>query len=103
MFNFSNPDSVSLSKYFWIYWAFTVPLTAAVIVTWRIWTNMTLKKYRKDHGDEEARRHPAPAGPAPGDLAKNNFPLDDAREIPRISVEARVAGPAKRTLLPDRQ
>ena len=30
-------DTVNLSNKFWIYWATTIPLTAAVMVGWRLW------------------------------------------------------------------
>ena len=33
----SSSSTVGISNKFWIYWATTVPLTAAVVVGWRLW------------------------------------------------------------------
>jgi hypothetical protein len=27
------------SKYLWVYWVVTIPLTATVLIVWRIWSN----------------------------------------------------------------
>jgi hypothetical protein len=42
MFNWQSSSSSSstpslVSSYFWIYWAFTIPLTILVAFSWRLW------------------------------------------------------------------
>jgi hypothetical protein len=42
----SSPRLVS--SYFWIYWAFTIPLTITVALSWRIWW-----AWEKQHLDQD--------------------------------------------------
>jgi hypothetical protein len=52
MFNWEAPSSNSppriVSSYFWIYWAFTVPLTIIVAFSWRLWWT-----WEKRHLDQD--------------------------------------------------
>ncbi|KAH7402689.1 hypothetical protein BKA66DRAFT_6936 [Pyrenochaeta sp. MPI-SDFR-AT-0127] len=50
MFDWTSDPTRTLtsSKYLWIYWAVAVPLTALVLITWRIWWDLEEKKYQKE-------------------------------------------------------
>jgi hypothetical protein len=41
-------DSRVVSKLFWVYWAFTVPLTTLVGVGWRVWWSWEKKHFDDD-------------------------------------------------------
>lgn len=43
-----SPETQITSKYFWVYWAVTIPLTATVIGVWRVWWGMEEKKYQEE-------------------------------------------------------
>jgi hypothetical protein len=45
-----------VGQYFWIYWAFTIPLTALVLGAWTVWIQLKLKKHRKEDNEVRARR-----------------------------------------------
>lgn len=47
MFNWQSGGRV-VSKLFWVYWAFTIPLTIAVGVGWRIWWTWEKKNFDAD-------------------------------------------------------
>jgi hypothetical protein len=47
----SSDDSGSkkvVSNLFWVYWAFTVPLTVIVAVGWRLWWSWEKKRFDDD-------------------------------------------------------
>lgn len=53
MFDWKNGSSQSdsgrvVSELFWVYWAFTIPLTALVGVGWRLWWSWTRKHFDRD-------------------------------------------------------
>lgn len=41
-------DSSIASTYVWVYWAVAVPLTATVLIVWRVWMTMEDKTYDED-------------------------------------------------------
>jgi hypothetical protein len=52
-FNFQNSDGPSLSKEFWIYWAFTIPITVVIVAIWYVWEKRREAKYNKEDTDLE--------------------------------------------------
>jgi hypothetical protein len=44
----SSGSPPTISPYIWVYWAISIPLTAVVYVTWRIWWTLEEQKYRKE-------------------------------------------------------
>jgi hypothetical protein len=56
----------TVSGNFWIYWAFTIPLTILVLVFWRIWWVWQEKSYQREvnqatgvvgEEDQKSKRH----------------------------------------------
>ena len=45
MFDWDATEDRLVSRRFWIYWAVTVPLTAAVLVIWLAWTLFSERKW----------------------------------------------------------
>ena len=55
MFDFQESDgSVVVSRYFWVYWTISIPLTLFVMVTWLIWFRWQERREKKRVDDEEA-------------------------------------------------
>ncbi|KAF2735556.1 hypothetical protein EJ04DRAFT_491412 [Polyplosphaeria fusca] len=50
LFNWTpqTPGDRITSKYFWVYWVVAIPLTALVLIIWRLWWTMEEKRYRHD-------------------------------------------------------
>jgi len=53
-FNFQADDTRTLSHKFWIYWAFTIPLTVVIVAVWYFWEKRREAKY--DREDEDLER-----------------------------------------------
>jgi hypothetical protein len=43
-----DQDSGVASKYLWVYWVVSIPLTAFVLLCWRVWLKMEDKKYQTE-------------------------------------------------------
>lgn len=49
-FNFQNDGGTLVSSKFWIYWAFTLPITVVITAIWYMWEKRREAKYdREDH------------------------------------------------------
>lgn len=50
MFDWRSDElhAVVVSRYFWIYWAVAAPLTAFVLLIWRIWWTVEEKRYQAE-------------------------------------------------------
>ncbi|KAI1826800.1 hypothetical protein F4861DRAFT_495222 [Xylaria intraflava] len=46
-FDWQN-SGMAVSKSFWVYWAFTLPLTVIVVVGWRIWWGLEQRRFDQD-------------------------------------------------------
>ena len=44
-----------VGPYFWIYWAFAIPLTALVLGTWAVWIRVLLKRHEREDNEVRAR------------------------------------------------
>lgn len=51
-FNF-QADRTTISNQFWIYWAFTVPITAVIVGVWYVWEKRRESKYDREDLDLE--------------------------------------------------
>lgn len=59
--NDSHSGNDPASKYLWVYWVVAIPLTAVVLIVWRLWMNREDKKYRSDlHKAREDRSKMTP-------------------------------------------
>jgi len=48
--NTENGSIPKVSKYIWIYWVVTVPLTLLVMITWAVWSKKDFAKRRREDG-----------------------------------------------------
>lgn len=53
-FNFNpDPNQPVISPQFWIYWAFTIPITTVIVGGWWFWERKRERKYGKEDEDLE--------------------------------------------------
>jgi hypothetical protein len=54
LFNWQASSSGDIiGPHFWVYWAFTIPLTGLVLGSWAVWIRLILKRHGKE--DQEVR------------------------------------------------
>jgi hypothetical protein len=49
----SSSSTPAVSHQFWIYWAFTIPLTVVIVLTWYIWERRREKRYAEEDSELE--------------------------------------------------
>jgi hypothetical protein len=52
-FNFQNEGGYVVSPRFWIYWAFTIPITFIITAIWYVWEKRREAKYDREDRDLE--------------------------------------------------
>lgn len=52
-FNFQSDADPVLSGQFWIYWAFTIPITIFIVAGWFLWDRRTEAEYERKDRDLE--------------------------------------------------
>lgn len=57
MFNFQGEGVPSVSGYFWVYWAVTLPLTIFIFLGLQYWMRRMVAKDKKSLPDEERSQH----------------------------------------------
>lgn len=44
-----------VGQYFWVYWAFAIPLTALVLGAWMLWVRVIMKRHKRENNAVRAR------------------------------------------------
>ncbi|KAI9869101.1 MAG: hypothetical protein M1813_002925 [Trichoglossum hirsutum] len=56
LFNWQAQSSGKIiGNYFWVYWAFTIPLTGIVLGCWVVWIRIVLRKHEKEDTEVRSR------------------------------------------------
>ena len=56
LFNWqANSSGEIVGAYFWVYWAFAIPLTGLVLGAWVVWIRVILKRHEKEDDEVRAR------------------------------------------------